>query len=249
MRPITRYVARMTGCAALMLTVAPAQAASAQSLVESAASLGAGQFAWASSAVRPGPVTIVVSLPLQQLFVYRGAALLAVSAVSTGSPGHETPTGAFTILQKDVDHRSNKYSDAPMPYMQRLTWDGVAIHGGRDPGYPASHGCIRVPLAFARRLYAITSTGAHVVVTDDATAPGLSPDYAVDLASARAVAKAAAIDPETAATRAANLAPARSTSAGAAPDSPVGVATDPVTAPAAVVAPLAPDPVTVAPNQ
>lgn len=191
---------------ALSVAAATASAAAAQTLVESGASLGAGQFAWGAMPRRGGPVTIVISLPLQQLFVYRGAALVAVSAVSTGSAGHETPTGEFTILQKDVDHRSNKYSDAPMPYMQRLTWDGIAIHAGRDPGHPASHGCVRVPLAFARQLYAVTALGAHVSVIGSAVAPGLPMDYADDLAAARTAAHAAAIDPETAATRAANLA-------------------------------------------
>ena len=177
----------------------------AQPLTETAAALGAGQFAWGVTPARGKPVTIVVSLPLQQLFVYRGVSLIAVSAVSTGSRGHETPTGEFTILQKDVDHRSNKYSDAPMPYMERLTWDGIAIHGGHDPGHPASHGCVRVPLAFARQLYAITSMGAHVAIIDDASAPGLPIDYAANLEAAKSTSRAAAIDPETEATRAANL--------------------------------------------
>jgi hypothetical protein len=202
MRPIAGILAY----AMLATATGGATGASAQPLVQTAASLGAGQFAWGGTPARGGPVTIVVSIPLQQLFVYRGAALVAVSAVSTGSRGHDTPTGAFTILQKDVDHRSNKYSDAPMPYMQRLTWDGIAIHGGRDPGYPASHGCVRVPIAFARQLYAVTSMGARVVITDDTVVPGVPVDYAIDLQAAKAAVRAAAIDPEADATRAANLA-------------------------------------------
>ena len=207
MPPIGRMLAQVGGCAALMVAAVPAQAG-AQTLVDSAAALGAGQFAWGALPAKPGPVKIVVSIPLQQLFVYRGAALIAVSTVSTGSRGHDTPTGAFTILQKDLNHHSNKYDDAPMPFMQRLTWDGVAIHAGHNPGYPASHGCIRVPMAFARRLYAMTTTGARVVVTDDDAAPGLPADYGADVAVAKASARAAAIDPETAATRSANLATA-----------------------------------------
>ncbi len=200
-----RSIIRLVGTGALATLAVCAHGAKAQPLTDTAAALGAGQFAWGVTPARGKPVTIVISLPLQQLFVYRGDALIAVSAVSTGSRGHETPAGEFTILQKDVDHRSNKYSDAPMPYMERLTWDGIAIHGGRDPGYPASHGCVRVPLAFARQLYAITSMGAHVAIIDDASAPGLPVDYAATLAAAKSAARVAAIDPETEATRAANL--------------------------------------------
>lgn len=198
--PTARSIALLLAFAA-----APASADTAPKLTTAAAALGPGQFAWGPAPVRGGPVAIVVSIPLQQLFLYRGPALVAVSAVSTGSAGHDTPTGEFTILQKDVDHRSNRYSDAPMPYMQRLTWDGVAIHAGRDPGHPASHGCIRMPLAFARQLYAITRLGAHVSVIGDAEVPGLPFDYASDHATAKAAVQAAAIDPETAATKAANL--------------------------------------------
>lgn len=199
------------GLAAMAVAGVPAHAATAggSELVEQAAALNPGQYAWGAQPAAGGPVEIVVSIPLQQMFVYRGAALIAVSNVSTGSPGHETPVGEFQILQKEVTHHSNKYDDAPMPYMERLTWDGVAIHGGRDPGYPASHGCVRVPLAFARRLYAITQLGAHVSVTEDATAPGLPDDYprpVVDPIAAREAAIAAASDPEVEATRAANAA-------------------------------------------
>ena len=86
------------------------------------------------------------------------------SAVSTGKPGKETPTGEFPILQKKKHHRSTLYDDAPMPYMQRITWDGVALHAGRVPGYPASHGCIRLPGGFAEKLYEITNFSSTVVL-------------------------------------------------------------------------------------
>jgi hypothetical protein len=120
----------------------------------------------AQQAMRDG-VLIVVSLKSQQLFVFRDGQLWASSKVSTGKKGHETPTGEFPILQKKVHHRSNLYSNAPMPYMQRLTWDGVALHAGRIPGYAASHGCIRLPADFAQDLYKITDfTSSVVVVTD-----------------------------------------------------------------------------------
>jgi hypothetical protein len=110
-------------------------------------------------------VHILVSIPQQKAWVFDGGALVAVSPVSTGKPGHETPTGSFHILQKAVHHRSNRYSNAPMPFMQRLTETGVALHAGHLPGYPASHGCIRLPWGFAKRLYGITDGGTRVTVT------------------------------------------------------------------------------------
>jgi lipoprotein-anchoring transpeptidase ErfK/SrfK len=120
----------------------------------------------AQQALRDG-VLIVVSLKSQQLFVFRDGQPWASSRVSTGKKGHETPTGEFPILQKKVHHRSNLYSNAPMPYMQRLTWDGVALHAGRIPGYAASHGCIRLPADFAQDLYKITDFNSSVVVVTD----------------------------------------------------------------------------------
>lgn len=112
-----------------------------------------------------GGVRVLVSLPLQRLWVFRGRELVATSPVSTGKRGHETPAGSFPILQKRVEHYSNQYDNAPMPYMQRLTHYGIALHGGRLPGYPASHGCIRLPHRFARRLYNLTDHGSRVIVT------------------------------------------------------------------------------------
>jgi lipoprotein-anchoring transpeptidase ErfK/SrfK len=112
-----------------------------------------------------GAVRVLVSLPLQRLWVFRGRELVATSPVSTGKRGHETPAGSFPILQKRVEHYSNRYDNAPMPYMQRLTHYGIALHGGRLPGYPASHGCIRLPHRFARRLYHLTDHGSRVIVT------------------------------------------------------------------------------------
>jgi hypothetical protein len=111
---------------------------------------------------------ITISLASQQMHVFRDGVLWRSSPVSTGKRGKETPTGVFAILQKKTFHRSNLYSNAPMPFMQRLTWDGIAIHAGRLPGYPASHGCIRVPRAFASELYAITSPARTAVIVTDA---------------------------------------------------------------------------------
>jgi len=107
---------------------------------------------------------IVVSLPSQKMFVFRKGELWDVSKVSTGKPGHDTPEGVFPILQKKAMHRSNLYDDAPMPWMQRLTWGGVALHAGRLPGYPASHGCIRLPAGFAKKLYGITRFNSTIVI-------------------------------------------------------------------------------------
>jgi hypothetical protein len=118
-----------------------------------------------------GPMVMVVSIPQQLAYVYRNGVLIGASTVSTGKKGHETPTGVFTILQKHADHYSNLYNSAPMPYMQRLTWSGVALHAGRLPGYPASHGCIRLPYDFAMRLYEQTSNGMTVVVSDEEKFP------------------------------------------------------------------------------
>jgi hypothetical protein len=103
--------------------------------------------------------------------VYRNGVRIAVSTVSTGKKGHETPTGVFTILQKNKDHRSSLYNDAPMPWMQRLTWDGIALHAGKLPGYPASHGCVRLPDEFAKRLFAVTDFGITVIIANDSGAP------------------------------------------------------------------------------
>jgi hypothetical protein len=148
--------------AALLACVGSAQA---QSLTE-AYPLKVGQFRWASDDGLVGDLSIVVSIAQQRVYVYRAGRLIAMSTVSTGMAGHRTPLGDFTVLQKQQWHRSNIYSNAPMPYMQRLTWSGIALHGGHLPGYPASHGCIRLPLAFARQLFAVTSLGVPVTIVD-----------------------------------------------------------------------------------
>lgn len=114
-------------------------------------------------------IVIVISVPSQQMHVLRDGLFWRSSPVSTGKRGKETPPGVFAILQKKKFHRSNLYSNAPMPFMQRLTWDGIAIHAGHLPGYPASHGCIRLPDKFARDLFALTAPArTAVIVTDKA---------------------------------------------------------------------------------
>lgn len=138
-----------------------------------------GEYLWTPELAPQGPVVIVISLPEQQAYVYRNGVRIGVSTVSSGKKGYETPTGVFTILQKRKEHYSNLYDDAPMPYMQRLTWDGVALHAGRVPGYPASHGCVRLPLEFSKKLFDVTSHGMTVVVANaashdpDVVSPGL----------------------------------------------------------------------------
>lgn len=157
--------------AAALLPATPAAAQPIRASDTMLPKLKPGQFVWYphyQKASSGGPVLIVISLPQQTLFAYQDGQLIAVSTVSTGSKGRETPVGDFAILQKKTFHRSNLYSNAPMPYMQRLTWDGIALHAGHLPGYPASHGCIRLPAAFARQLYDLTALGGMVSVVDEA---------------------------------------------------------------------------------
>ena len=119
------------------------------------------------------PMTLVVSLSNQKVDVYRGTTLITSSAVSTGMPGHATKMGVFSILEKQRYHHSNIYSGAPMPWMNRITWSGTALHAGVVPGYPASHGCIRLPFSFAPKLFQITTAGDNVIVSRDRLAPQL----------------------------------------------------------------------------
>ncbi|MDQ2080386.1 L,D-transpeptidase [Xanthobacteraceae bacterium Astr-EGSB] len=118
-----------------------------------------------------GSLIIAVSLGSQRLTVYDDGVAVAHSPVSSGTAGHPTPTGVFSIIQKNRHHRSNIYSGAPMPFMQRITWSGVALHAGVLPGYPASHGCIRLPNDFAARLWGMTRLGARVIVTRNDVTP------------------------------------------------------------------------------
>jgi hypothetical protein len=134
-------------------------------------SLQPGQFSWHPEKAPPGRLVIVVSLPDQRLYAYRQGVRIAVSTCSTGKAGHGTPTGVFAILQKDKHHRSSTYNNAPMPNMNRLTWAGVALHAGDLPGYPASHGCVRLPLEFSEKLFSITEIGTPVIIANAATYP------------------------------------------------------------------------------
>jgi hypothetical protein len=159
-------------CSAMALALAaapPALAAgtevrSAQALAERAGALKPGEWVWAPRVAPRGPVLVYVELDRQLASVYRNGVRMGVSTISSGKPGFETPNGVFTILEKDKDHRSRTYDNAPMPYQQRLTWKGVAMHAGNLPGYPASHGCVRLPMEFAKLLFATTEMGGTVVI-------------------------------------------------------------------------------------
>ncbi|RYD35352.1 MAG: L,D-transpeptidase [Verrucomicrobiaceae bacterium] len=128
-----------------------------------------GEYWWQPQLAPSGPVVVLVSIPGQTLHVYRNGILIGRSTVSTGTKGHATPGGVFTILEKKQEHYSKKYDNAPMPNMQRLTWTGIAMHSGNLPGYPASHGCIRMPFDFSQLLFKATARGGTVVVGDGKT--------------------------------------------------------------------------------
>ncbi len=125
-----------------------------------------GEYWWKPQVSPNGPLMILVSVPEQTMHVYRNGILIGRSSVSTGSKGNATPGGVFTILEKKQDHYSKKYDNAPMPNMQRLTWTGIAMHSGQLPGYPASHGCIRLPFDFSQLLFTATAKGGTVIVGD-----------------------------------------------------------------------------------
>lgn len=167
MRPRHRAVLVAAAFALTAPAAVLAQGSTVTSAIElnrQAETLKPGQWVWAPTIAPDGPVTIYVDLSRQVATVYRNGVRIGVSTVSTGKAGHETPTGVFTILQKDADHRSSKYNSAPMPYQERLTWDGVALHAGGLPGYPESHGCVHLPLAFSRLLFQTTRLGGTVIV-------------------------------------------------------------------------------------
>jgi hypothetical protein len=127
--------------------------------------LSPGEFIWRPEIEPHGLLSVVISLPAQRASVYRGSVRIGGSTVSTGKRGYETPAGVFTVVQKEKMHHSNKYDNAPMPYMQRLTWTGLAMHAGRVRTHPSSHGCIRMPLEFSKALFHEPSMGMRVVIT------------------------------------------------------------------------------------
>lgn len=167
---------RLVGALGLFLLAAgpngPARAAGQEVLAS-------GGYQWLGEGPWDGPIYMVISIERQMIHVYSGDRLIGMASVSTGTKGHRTPTGDYPLLQKRQWHRSNLYSNAPMPFMQRLTWDGIALHAGHNPGYPASHGCIRLPYAFARQLFALTRIGTMVEVTQSRLSAALQYDALV----------------------------------------------------------------------
>jgi lipoprotein-anchoring transpeptidase ErfK/SrfK len=123
-----------------------------------------GEYVWAAAVQVEGEPRIVVDLLTQMTYVYRGDKLVGASSMSSAKTGHVTPYGYWSILEKRPFYRSKKYENAPMPFMQRIDEYGIAFHGGVNPGYPASHGCIRLPMKFAEKLYGVTKIGTKVVI-------------------------------------------------------------------------------------
>jgi hypothetical protein len=161
-------------CAALLCAV-PAFAASLQDDPDGQA-LKPGEFTWLENAQErsASPVTMLVSLRDQRGYLYRDGQRIAVTTVSTGTPGHDTPTGVFPIMDKQLVYHSKKYDNAPMPWMQRLTMWGHALHAGHVRAGPASHGCVRLPAEFARQLFSMTQRGDLVVISQDTSALSLA---------------------------------------------------------------------------
>jgi len=123
-----------------------------------------GEYVWAAATPNEGDTRIVVDLLTQMTYVYRGDKLVGASTMSSAKTGHITPYGYWSILEKRPFYRSKKYDNAPMPWMQRIDDYGIAFHGGVNPGFPASHGCMRLPMKFAEKLYGVTRVGTKVVI-------------------------------------------------------------------------------------
>jgi len=148
-------------------------------ILQVASQLKNGQFVWAPELSPAGPVLLVVNLETQRAVLFRNGVPIAATTISSGKTGNETPTGVFTILQKNKEHYSKTYNNAPMPNMQRLTWSGIALHAGNLPGYPASHGCVRLPARFSSLLFGTTALGMTVVITSIPAVPSASDTPAV----------------------------------------------------------------------
>ena len=123
-----------------------------------------GEYVWAASIPKEGDTRVVIDRLIQMAYVYRGDQLVGAASVSTAKQGRITPLGFWSVLEKRPMYRSKKYENAPMPWMQRIDQYGVALHAGYNPGVPASHGCIRLPAGFAKKLYTVTSIGTPVFI-------------------------------------------------------------------------------------
>lgn len=156
-RIMYRWKRQRLGAFVLMAMLGP--------MVTGLAGQASAQATPAAGRTANSPLIAVVSLNSQRVTVYSARGKMLEAPVSTGMPGYETPAGIYSILQKRRDHYSNLYNDAAMPFMQRLTWSGIALHAGALPGYAASHGCIRMPYDFAGQLFGLTKRGMRVLVT------------------------------------------------------------------------------------
>ena len=189
-----RLLAAATALASSFPASAQQVALGDRNVLEAATTLKNGQFLWAPELSAAGPALLVVNLETQRAVFFRNGVPIGATTISSGKEGYETPTGVFTILQKNKEHYSRTYDNAPMPNMQRLTWRGIALHAGNLPGYPASHGCIRLPAKFSSLLFGATelgmtaikvaSFGSAVNVTLGLPFPRTSPDHgtAIDIA-------------------------------------------------------------------
>ena len=172
-----------TSAVAMTSTMAVAEAVQRgdRPVLEVAQRLKPGQYVWSPDLSGDGSALVIVNLKTQRLILFRNGVPIAASTVSSGKTGNETPTGVFSILQKNEKHFSKTYNNAAMPNMQRLTWRGIALHAGNLPGYPASHGCIRLPLEFSKLLFGSTSLGMTVVITTIPAVPATSGSRRFDL--------------------------------------------------------------------
>jgi hypothetical protein len=186
---VAKTAAASMGLALILFPIVSAPAAGAsfqaialgdKSIGEVASKLKPGEFVWTPEAAPAGPALLVVNLKTQRAILFRNGVAIGASTVSTGKQGFETPMGVFTILQKRKEHYSSTYNNAPMPNMQRLTWKGVALHAGNLPGFPASHGCIRLPSRFSSLLFDATTLGMTVIITSVPAIPlaAAAPDLA-----------------------------------------------------------------------
>ena len=167
MRRFDRVLVSIAFLSAVPLSPAFAQGAprsAALELAKKADRLRPGEWVWKPEIAPKGPILVYVDLSRQIATVYRNGVRIGVSTISSGRPGYETPTGVFTILEKNKQHISRKYNNAPMPYQERLTWGGVALHAGGLPGYPESHGCVHLPMAFSKILFDAMPMGGTVVI-------------------------------------------------------------------------------------
>ena len=157
-------------CASLSLFASDANAMSESRGDE----VAPGGYIWNPSLASDGTISMRVDLDVQKAYVYRGDTLIGIASIASGKPGYETPDGIYYVLEKERTHHSNKYDNAPMPYMQRLSWSGLALHGGHPHGYAASHGCIRMPMGFAADLFKEDTRGMQVAIEGHARGRGRS---------------------------------------------------------------------------